>query len=297
MRVNMINAVQLSNSNKKKYGNTASPVFQGRIGVRPVLAGNWKMNSPEIRGYFNELLSLISPTLGKWSSKTGGISKPEVIIFPPSINLESAQKALQGRKYIQIGAQNVHQAGAGAYTGEISVPMLKEKNINYSIIGHSERRGMFNETDKSVNAKVLAALGGNVKPIICCGESAQQQSLGKTNIVITKQIKAALKGVEKEDLHKLIIAYEPIWAIGTGKTCNSQDANNVMGVIRKIVANKYGQEEANKLRILYGGSANEKNAKELLNMPNIDGFLVGGASLKASQFSTMLSEMGKSNIL
>ena len=219
--------------------NDNNPVrFTARLGVAPILAGNWKMNAPAVKPFFSDFVGLIKPILKKWLSKSGGISKPEVLICPPNLMVQDAQKALKGSKSVKIGVQNFHQAEKGAFTGEVSIPMLKEKGIETSLIGHSERRTMFAETNKSVNAKVLAALEKGINPIVCCGESEAQKMAGKTDAVIAKQIKAALKGVEKENVGKVVIAYEPIWAIGTGKTCNPEDADKVMGLIRNTVSKK-----------------------------------------------------------
>jgi len=268
--------------------------FSARPGVRPILAGNWKMNilPSEVKSFFSEFKALVAPTLKTWSSKESKVLKPEILVCPPNISIPEAQKAVKGLKSIQIGAQNCHYEPKGAFTGEVSLDMLKDQGIGHVIIGHSERREMFNEIDASVNSKTRAALHKGLTPIVCCGETELQRISGKTDKHIANQIKAALEGVKRDQIEKVVIAYEPIWAIGTGKTCEAPEAQRVCGLIRGVVAKEYGKESANNVRILYGGSASPKNANELLTHPDIDGFLVGGASLKPS-FADMVSEMKK----
>lgn len=300
--LNMPNKNVNTNSNQTTKLNLSSSEedsvsFTARPGVRPILAGNWKMNTlpSEVIGFFDGFLPLLNPILKTWSSKESRVLKPEVLVCPTNVCITEAQNAIRGTKSVKIGAQNCHFEEKGAYTGEVSLDMLKDLGVKHVIIGHSERRQMFNETNKTVNLKTLAALKQGVTPIVCCGESLEQRIAGVTDKHIAKQINAALKGVENDQIEKVVIAYEPIWAIGTGKTCESPEAERVCGLIREVVAKKYGEESANKVRILYGGSANSGNARELLGKTNIDGFLVGGASLKPS-FADMAAEMKKVRI-
>ena len=190
---------------------------------------------------------------------------------------------------IKIGAQNMHFEETGAYTGEVSGKMLKSINVEYVIIGHSERRQYFNETDESVNKKVKASFKYGLKPIVCVGETLEQRENGKTIEIITNQTKLALEGLEKEQVENTIIAYEPIWAIGTGKTATKEDANESIKSIRNKISEIYGQETANRVIIQYGGSVKSGNSKELFEMSDIDGGLVGGASLKAEEFSKIVN--------
>ncbi len=236
-----------------------------------VIAGNWKMNMlpNEAIDFINNLAPLVKDT------------KNEVILCVPYTDLFYSLLTVQETN-IHIGAQNMHWEEKGAYTGEVSAEMLKSINVEYVIIGHSERRQYFNETDETVNLKVKSALKHGLKPIVCVGETLKQREEGKTSEVITSQINKALSGLEKEDLQNVIVAYEPIWAIGTGKTASSEDANESIKEIRKEIENKF---DTNDITILYGGSVNEKNAKELFSMSDIDGGLVGGASLKVDIFS------------
>ena len=185
--------------------------------------------------------------------------------------------------------QNIHWAEKGAFTGEISADMLKAHGVEYAIVGHSERRQYFGETDATVNQRAKAAIAAGITPIICVGESLEQRESGVTNAVVSGQTKAALDGIEAKDVETLVIAYEPIWAIGTGKTATKEDANATIAVIRGAIAEVYGKDVAEKVRIQYGGSMNPKNASELMSMPEIDGGLIGGASLKAEDFSKVVN--------
>ena len=242
---------------------------------RKVIAGNWKMNMlpNEAIDFITELEPLVKN------------SKNEVIICAPFTDLFYTINAAQNTN-IHVGAQNMHWEEKGAYTGEISGEMLKSINCEYVIIGHSERRQYFNETDETVNKKVKAALKKGLKPIICVGETLNEKEDGKTIEKITSQTTEALKGLTKEDLSNIIIAYEPIWAIGTGKTATADDANNSIKEIRKQIEKDF---ETGDLPILYGGSVKPANAKELFNMSDIDGGLVGGASLKADLFAQIVN--------
>ena len=214
-------------------------------------------------------------------------AKCDVVVCPPYVDLCTVASLLKGTN-IKLGAQNIHWAEKGAFTGEISAKMLKARGVEFAIVGHSERRQYFGETDETVNARAKAALEAGITPIICVGESLAQREDGVTDAVVTVQTVAALKGFSNEQVASLVIAYEPIWAIGTGKTATKEDANATISVIRKAVAGVFGNETANKVRIQYGGSMNPKNASELMAMPEIDGGLIGGASLKADDFSKVV---------
>lgn len=211
----------------------------------------------------------------------------EVVVCPPFVCLPAAKEALSGSN-IKLGAQNMHWEEQGAFTGEVAPGMLKELDVEYVIIGHSERRQYFGETDEMVNKKVLSAVAHNLIPIICVGETLEQREQGITEEVVDKQTRAALQGLNADVAHRVVIAYEPIWAIGTGKTASSNDANEVIGYIRKVVGEVLGSQAAQQMRILYGGSVKPENAAELMGMPEIDGALVGGASLKAQDFAKIV---------
>ena len=245
---------------------------------RKVIAGNWKMNMlpGEAIEFITELEPLVKDT------------KNEVILCVPYTDLFYALLTAQNTN-IKIGAQNMHFEEKGAYTGEVSGKMLKSINVEYVIIGHSERRQYFNETDETVNKKIKAAFANGLKPIVCVGETLEQREAGKTVEIITKQTELALEGLTDEQVKNTIIAYEPIWAIGTGKTATSEDANNSIKEIRNKIADIYGKDVAEKVIIQYGGSVKSTNAKELFEMSDIDGGLVGGASLKAEEFSKIVN--------
>ena len=241
---------------------------------RKVIAGNWKMNMlpNEAMDFIQELTPLVKDT------------KNEVILCVPYTDLFYALLHVQGTN-IKIGAQNMHWEEKGAYTGEVSGEMLKSINVEYVIIGHSERRAYFNETDETVNKKIKAALKNELKPIVCVGESLEQKEAGKTEEIITTQVEKAFKEISGEDAKKIIIAYEPIWAIGTGKTATADDANNSIKAIRNKINSMYGADVADNIHILYGGSVKSSNAKELFETSDIDGALIGGASLKVDEFA------------
>ena len=245
---------------------------------KKVIAGNWKMNMLP-----NEAISCVDE-LSKLVKDTDN----EVILCVPYTDLFYALLTAQNTN-IKIGAQNMHFEEKGAYTGEISGPMLKSIGVEYVIIGHSERRQYFAETDETVNKKVKAAHKYGLKPIVCVGETLEQKETGKTVEIITNQTRLALDGLNKEQVEGTIIAYEPIWAIGTGKTATSEDANNSIKEIRKEIAKNYGQETADRVIIQYGGSVKSSNAKELFTTSDIDGGLVGGASLKADEFAKIVN--------
>ena len=245
---------------------------------RKVIAGNWKMNMlpGEAIEFITELEPLVKDT------------KNEVILCVPYTDLFYALLTAQNTN-IKIGAQNMHFEEKGAYTGEVSGKMLKSINVEYVIIGHSERRQYFNETDETVNKKIKAAFANGLKPIVCVGETLEQREAGKTVEIITKQTELALEGLTDAQGKNTIIAYEPIWAIGTGKTATSEDANNSIKEIRNKIADIYGKDVAEEVIIQYGGSVKSTNAKELFEMSDIDGGLVGGASLKAEEFSKIVN--------
>ncbi len=242
---------------------------------RKVIAGNWKMNMlpNEAIDFVNNLAPLVKN------------SENEVIICVPFTDLFYTLLTVQETN-IHVGAQNMHWEEKGAYTGEVSAEMLKSINVEYVIIGHSERRQYFNETDETVNLKVKSALKHGLKPIICVGETLEQKEQGKTLEVITSQISRALQDLTLDDISNIIVAYEPIWAIGTGKTASSDDANESIKAIRNQIEKEFG---TNDVTILYGGSVNAENAKELFTMSDIDGGLVGGASLNAEKFSKIVN--------
>ena len=244
---------------------------------RKVIAGNWKTNMlpKESTSFIEELAPLVKDT------------ENEVILCVPYTDLFYALLTTQNTN-IKIGAQNMHFEESGAYTGEVSGKMLKSINVEYVIIGHSERRQYFNETDETVNKKIKAAFQYGLKPIVCVGETLEQREAGKTEEIITKQTELALEGLTEEQVKNTIIAYEPIWAIGTGKTATKEDANNSIKAIRNKIVEIYGQMVADEVIIQYGGSVKSTNAKELFEMSDIDGGLVGGASLKAEEFSKIV---------
>lgn len=210
----------------------------------------------------------------------------DVVVCVPSIDIPAVSEALKGTN-IRLGAENVHFAEKGAYTGEISAAMLKEYGVEYVIIGHSERRQYFGETDETVNKRTLTALSAGLTPIVCVGETLEERETGKTEAVLHRQLEEGLKGVE--DLTKLVIAYEPVWAIGTGKTATAAQANETIGYIRKTLGELFCEKCAAKVRIQYGGSMNAGNCKELMAQEEIDGGLIGGASLKAPDFSAIVN--------
>lgn len=245
---------------------------------RKVIAGNWKMNMLP-----NEAIDFIQGLEQKVKD-----TENEVVLCVPYTDIFYSVLTAQDTN-IKIGAQNMHWEEKGAYTGEVSAEMLKAVGVEYVIIGHSERRQYFAETDETVNKKLKKALAVGLKPIVCVGETLEQREQGITMQVITSQTEKALEGLEASDVEKVIIAYEPIWAIGTGKTATKEDANDAVKQIREKIAEKYGQNTANGVIIQYGGSVKASNAKELFEMSDIDGGLVGGASLKVDEFSNIVN--------
>ena len=245
---------------------------------KKVIAGNWKMNmipDAAIR-FIDELTPLVKDT------------ESEVILCVPYTDLFYALLTAQNTN-IKIGAQNMHWEESGAYTGEVSGQMLKAIGVEYVIIGHSERRQYFAETDETVNKKLKAAFKYGLKPIVCVGETLEEREAGKAEEIITSQTEKALEGLTDEQVADTIIAYEPIWAIGTGKTATSEDANNAIKSIRNKISNIYGQMVSKRVIIQYGGSVKASNAKELFTMSDIDGGLVGGASLKSEEFAKIVN--------
>ena len=245
---------------------------------KPIIAGNWKMNNTkaDTKALITELLPLVKD------------AECDVVICVPYTDLWSAVELTKGSN-VHVGAQNVHWAEKGAFTGEISAKMLLELGVEYVIIGHSERRQYFGETDQTVNARVKAALAAGLKPIICVGETLEEREAGRVEEVLVRQTKAALEGLEKADIDNLVIAYEPVWAIGTGRTATAEVANETIAIVRRTVAEVFCPHCAERVRIQYGGSMNPKNVKELMAQPEIDGGLIGGASLKAVDFSQVVN--------
>lgn len=245
---------------------------------RKVIAGNWKMNKniQETETYINELKELVKDT------------QNEVIICVPFIDLCKAVKTAKGTN-IKIGAQNVYFEEKGAYTGEVSPKMLADTGVEYVIIGHSERREYFNETDETINKKLKAALAHGLKPILCVGETLEQREQGITKMWITGQVRYDMEGLSKDEAQNIIIAYEPIWAIGTGKTASKEDANEALKWIREEIEKLYDKELADEIIIQYGGSVKSSNAGELFAMSDIDGGLVGGASLEPTEFAKIVN--------
>lgn len=245
-----------------------------------MIAGNWKMNKTPA-----ETVQLIQE-LKKVQIKTNA----EVVVCPMTVSLFAAGPQLKDTD-IKLGAQNVHFADKGAYTGEANCASLKELGVEYVILGHSERRQYFAETDETVNQKAKQVLQNGMKPIICVGESLEQKQTGITNEVVCLQTKAALCGITSAQIMDVVIAYEPIWAIGTGMTATAADANRTIAAIRGAIREVFG-DAAQSVRILYGGSMNEKNANELMSQPEIDGGLIGGASLDAAKFEKVINYHG-----
>ena len=245
---------------------------------RTVIAGNWKMNftPAEATAFINEIKPMVA-----------GKDNCDIIFCAPYVTIAAAQEAAKGSN-IKIGAENVHFAPKGAYTGEVSAEMLTACGVEYVIIGHSERRQYFGETDETVNLRTKAALAAGMKVILCLGEVKEQRLSGITDEVVAMQTKLDLQGVSAEELKNVIIAYEPVWAIGTGLTATPEQAEETCGSIRKVLASMYGEDVAESVTIQYGGSMNEKNAAELLAKPNVDGGLIGGASLVAEKFTAIV---------
>ena len=243
---------------------------------KPIIAGNWKMNKTPSEA--RELVTALAPLVKDASC--------DVVVCTPAVNFAAVSEAIKGTN-IKLGAQNLHWKESGAYTGELSAAMLKECGVEYVILGHSERRQYFGETDATVNLRTLAAVKAGLTPIVCVGEKKEEREAGYTNALVSYQTLIALSGLTAEQVKGVVIAYEPVWAIGTGLTATDEQANETIGVIREAIRSAYG-DAADEVRIQYGGSMNPKNCKGLMAQPEIDGGLIGGASLKAEDFSKVV---------
>ncbi len=245
-----------------------------------IIAGNWKMNKTAAEG--RALVEALKPLVADVCP-----SKADIVVCPPFTTIAAVVEAVRGSN-IKVGAQNVHWAESGAFTGEISAAMLKELGIDYVIIGHSERRQYFGETDATVNSRVKAALAAGLLPIICVGELLEEREGGRTEQVLSAQLEGGLAGLTGEDMRKIVIAYEPVWAIGTGKTATPEMAELTHNFIRCTLNDMFGKEIGEGVRIQYGGSMKAENAGALVAQPNIDGGLIGGAALKAESFAALI---------
>ena len=243
---------------------------------KPIIAGNWKMNKTpsEAKALVSALLPLVKD------------APCDVVVCTPAVDFAAVSEVIRGSN-VKLGAENMHWKESGAYTGELSAAMLKESGVEYVILGHSERRQYFGETDATVNLRTLAAVAAGLTPIVCVGEKKEEREAGYTNALVTYQTLTALTGLTSEQVKNVVIAYEPVWAIGTGLTATDEQANETIGVIREAIRSVYG-DAADEVRIQYGGSMNPKNAKGLMAQPEIDGGLIGGASLKAEDFSKVV---------
>lgn len=245
---------------------------------KAIIAGNWKMNKTpaEAAALVNDLKPLVKD------------ASCDVVVCVPAVDIAAVKAAAEGSN-IHVGAENVHWAASGAYTGELSAEMLVAAGVEYVIIGHSERRQYFGETDETVNKRALAVVRAGMTPIICVGERKEQREAGYTDALVEYQTLIALTGMTPDEVKKVVIAYEPVWAIGTGLTATDEQANETIGVIRKAIEGAYGKEVADETRIQYGGSMNAKNCAGLMAQEEIDGGLIGGASLKAEDFSIIVA--------
>ena len=241
---------------------------------KKLIAGNWKMNKTSA-----DASTLVQEIV----AEVGRVTDVDILVCPPFTSLESAGKLLEGSN-VKLGAQNMHHEASGAYTGEISASMLRSTFATYVILGHSERRTYFAENDKFINQKVLAALKNQLKPVLCVGETLAERESGATLKVVQTQLEGALEGVSKEQATSVVVAYEPVWAIGTGKVATTEQAQEVHAFIRSLLVKLFGDAIAQKVRILYGGSMKPSNAPELLAQKDIDGGLIGGASLELRSF-------------
>lgn len=246
-----------------------------------LMAGNWKMNKT-----MSEAIVLTQQLCNQYNRKWDNV---DIVVCPPAIDIKSVYTVIDFDKTkIAVGAQNVHWEESGAFTGEISIPMIKEAGCEFCIVGHSERREMFNETDTSVNLKVKALIEADIAPIVCVGESLSMRDSGDYVGFIVAQVRAALAGLDEADMKKVVIAYEPIWAIGTGRTATSEQAEEVCAAIRATIADMFGKGVADACRVLYGGSMNVGNVESLLAQPDIDGGLIGGAALQSDSFRQLI---------
>lgn len=246
-----------------------------------LMAGNWKMNKT-----MSEAIVLTQQLCNQYNRKWDNV---DIVVCPPAIDIKSVYIVIDFDKTkIAVGAQNVHWEESGAFTGEISIPMIKEAGCEFCIVGHSERREMFNETDTSVNLKVKALIEADIAPIVCVGESLSMRDSGDYVGFIVAQVRAALAGLDEADMKKVVIAYEPIWAIGTGRTATPEQAEEVCAAIRATIADMFGKGVADACRVLYGGSMNVGNVESLLAQPDIDGGLIGGAALQSDSFRQLI---------
>ena len=245
---------------------------------KTVIAGNWKMNMTpaETKAFITELAPMVE-----------GMDKCDIVLCVPAIDIPAAVEAAKGTN-IKIGAENVHFKESGAYTGEISAKMLTEAGVEYVVVGHSERRQYFGETDQTVNLRTLAAVNAGLTAIVCVGETLEQRQLGYTETLLKYQTKMALTGISKDQLKNIVVAYEPVWAIGTGVTATADQADEGNGYVRAAIAEVYGTDVAETVTVQYGGSMNDGNAAELLSKVNVDGGLIGGASLKTDKFTAIV---------
>jgi triosephosphate isomerase (TIM) len=246
---------------------------------RPFIAGNWKMNLDRAKAV------ALAKAVAEQSAAVAGV---EVAVCPPSLYLEAVGKAIEGST-VGLGAQNMYSQAEGAFTGEISPAMLKDLGCKYVILGHSERRAIFKETDAEINDKVYAALEAGLIPVVCVGETLAEREADRTMRVVRRQFDGSLSGLSADEISKVVIAYEPVWAIGTGKTATNEQAEQVHLDLRKVIEDRYNREVAGAIRIQYGGSVKPANAAGLMSQPNIDGALVGGAALKADQFMPIVT--------
>ena len=245
---------------------------------KPIIAGNWKMHYTPAEAV--KVVEELKPLVANATC--------DVVVCPTFVCLDAVLKAVEGSN-IKVAAQNMHFEEKGAFTGEVAPGMLEAMGVSYVVLGHSERREYFNETDEALNKKVKAAFAHNLTPILCCGESLEQRENGTTNDVVGAQIKADLEGLSKELAEKVVVAYEPIWAIGTGKTATNEQANETIMAIRAVLAEMFGKEVADKIRIQYGGSVKPNTIKDQMAMSDIDGALVGGASLAADDYVKLVN--------
>ncbi len=244
---------------------------------KPIIAGNWKMNKTP-----DEAKALVSELVGMVKD-----ADCDVVVCVPATNFTAVGEVIKGTN-VKLGAQNVHFAKSGAYTGELSADMLKACGVEYVVIGHSERRQYFGETDKTVNQRTLAAVAAGLTPIVCVGELKEERESGYTDALVEYQTLIALNGLTADQIKDVVVAYEPVWAIGTGLVATDEQANETVGVIRQAIERKYGKEVSDAVRIQYGGSMNPANVKGLMAQPEIDGGLIGGASLKAPDFTSVV---------
>ena len=245
---------------------------------KPIIGGNWKMNKT-VRDAVQTVQDL--------RERIGGVEGVEVVVFPPFTVLGPVEKALKGTS-IGLGAQNMYWETEGSYTGEISAPMLVDLGCRYVILGHSERRQYFGETDDGINRKIKSALTFGLTPVVCVGETLKQRKEGSFKRIVESQLELCLKGIDSQEADRIVIAYEPVWAIGTGLTASPQQAEEMHSFVRKLLAKVFGGDLADSMRVQYGGSVKPENMKELMREPDIDGALVGGASLDASSFAKIV---------